>query len=109
MIAFAFGATVINYLDRQTLSVTAPILTKEFHMNDETYGLVLLAFMLAYTIMNGLSGPVIDRVGTKIGYAAAWRGGPRQEFCTSLRAVHFRSARFGFCSAWAKRATGLPR
>jgi ACS family hexuronate transporter-like MFS transporter len=74
MIAFAFGATVINYLDRQTLSVTAPILTKEFHMNDETYGLVLLAFMLAYTIMNGLSGPLIDRVGTKIGYACcmAW-------------------------------------
>jgi ACS family hexuronate transporter-like MFS transporter len=74
MIAFAFGATVINYLDRQTLSVTAPLLTKEFHMNDETYGLVLLAFMLAYTIMNGLSGPFIDRVGTKIGYACcmAW-------------------------------------
>jgi ACS family hexuronate transporter-like MFS transporter len=64
MIAFAFAATVINYLDRQTLSVTAPLLTKEFHMNDETYGLVLLAFMLAYTIMNGLSGPFIDRVGT---------------------------------------------
>ena len=74
MIAFAFGATVINYLDRQTLSVTAPILTKEFHLNDETYGLVLLAFMLAYTIMNGLSGALIDRVGTKIGYACcmAW-------------------------------------
>ncbi|HVU23186.1 MAG TPA: MFS transporter [Opitutus sp.] len=74
MIAFAFGATVINYLDRQTLSVTAPLLSKEFHMNDETYGLVLLAFMLAYTIMNGLSGPLIDRVGTKLGYAAcmAW-------------------------------------
>jgi ACS family hexuronate transporter-like MFS transporter len=74
MIAFAFLATVINYLDRQTLSVTAPLLTKEFHMNDETYGLVLLAFMLAYTIMNGLSGPLIDRIGTKLGYACcmAW-------------------------------------
>ena len=74
MIAFAFAATVINYLDRQALSITAPILTKEFNMNDETYGLVLLAFMLAYTIMNGLSGPFIDRVGTKVGYACcmAW-------------------------------------
>ncbi|HZZ56626.1 MAG TPA: MFS transporter [Opitutaceae bacterium] len=74
MIAFAFGATVINYLDRQTLSVAAPILTQEFRMNDETSGLILVAFMLAYTIMNGLSGPFIDRVGTKLGYACcmAW-------------------------------------
>jgi ACS family hexuronate transporter-like MFS transporter len=69
MIAFAFLATVINYLDRQTLSITAPLLKQEFGMNDETYGLILSAFMLAYTVMNGLSGPFIDRFGTRVGYA----------------------------------------
>jgi MFS transporter, ACS family, hexuronate transporter len=68
MIFFAFFATVINYLDRQTLSVVAPILKTEFSMNDETYGLIISAFMLAYTIMNGISGPLIDRIGTKLGY-----------------------------------------
>lgn len=74
MIGFAFFATVINYLDRQTLSVTAPLLKEEFRMSDEHYGLVLSAFMLAYTVMNGLSGPLIDRVGTRLGYALcmAW-------------------------------------
>jgi ACS family hexuronate transporter-like MFS transporter len=69
MVGFAFLATVINYLDRQTLSVVAPQLSKEFHMNDETYGLILSAFMLAYTVMNGVSGPLLDRLGTRLGYA----------------------------------------
>lgn len=74
MIALAFLATVINYLDRQTLSVVAPILSAEFHMTSETYGLVVSAFMLAYTIMNGVSGPLLDRLGTRLGYALciAW-------------------------------------
>jgi ACS family hexuronate transporter-like MFS transporter len=74
MIGFAFLATVINYLDRQTLSVAALLLGKQFQMNDETYGLILSAFMLAYTIMNGVSGPMLDRLGTRFGYALcmAW-------------------------------------
>ncbi|MCX7826829.1 MAG: MFS transporter, partial [Verrucomicrobiae bacterium] len=74
MIAFAFLATVINYLDRQTLSVVAPLLTEKFQMSAEAYGLVLSAFMLAYTVMNGVSGPLIDRLGTRLGYAVcmAW-------------------------------------
>lgn len=74
VIGFAFAATVINYLDRQTLSVVAPILQEEFGMNDEAYGFVISAFMLAYTISNGLSGPLLDRIGTRLGYALcmAW-------------------------------------
>ena len=74
MIGLAFWATVINYLDRQTLSVIAPELKKQFAMSDETYGLILSAFMLAYTIMNGVSGPMLDRIGTRLGYALcmAW-------------------------------------
>jgi MFS transporter, ACS family, hexuronate transporter len=74
MIGFAFAATVINYLDRQALSVVAPALREEFNMSNEAYGYVLSAFMLAYTISNGVSGPLIDRLGTKLGYAVcmAW-------------------------------------
>jgi len=74
VISLAFLATVINYLDRQTLSVIAPELKRQFEMTDETYGLILSAFMLAYTVMNGVSGAVIDRIGTKLGYGLcmAW-------------------------------------
>ncbi len=69
MISFAFWATVINYMDRQTLSVAAPVLREEFHMSNTDYSRVVFAFMLAYTIMNGVSGPLIDRFGTRLGYA----------------------------------------
>jgi ACS family hexuronate transporter-like MFS transporter len=74
MISLAFWATVINYLDRQTLSVAAPVLRDQFHMSNTAYSRVLFAFLLAYTIMNGVSGPLIDRLGTRLGYGLciAW-------------------------------------
>ncbi len=74
MISLAFLATVINYLDRQTLSVVAPVLLDQFHMSSIDYSRVVSAFLLAYTISNGLSGPLIDRLGTRAGYALcmAW-------------------------------------
>jgi MFS transporter, ACS family, hexuronate transporter len=71
MIGFAFFATAINYLDRQVLSVVAA--SADFKLavplTEENYGYVTAAFMLAYTVMNGLSGPFIDYVGTRVGYA----------------------------------------
>ena len=74
MIALAFFATVINYLDRQAFSVAAPVLREEFHLSNVAYSRIVFAFLLAYTIMNGVSGVLIDRVGTRAGYALcmAW-------------------------------------
>ncbi len=71
MIGFAFFATTINYLDRQVLSVVAaaPDFKAAVPLSEEAYGYVTAAFMLAYTVMNGLSGPFIDFVGTRMGYA----------------------------------------
>jgi MFS transporter, ACS family, hexuronate transporter len=73
-LSFAFSATVINYLDRQTLSVMAPVLLEEFHISAISYSHIIFAFMLAYTLMNGVSGRVLDRLGTKVGYGLtiAW-------------------------------------
>ena len=71
MVGFAFFATIINYLDRQVLSVvvTAPDFKAMVPLTQETYGYITSAFMLAYAISNGLSGPFIDYVGTRVGYA----------------------------------------
>jgi ACS family hexuronate transporter-like MFS transporter len=69
MIALAFLATVVNYLDRQALSVVVPVLRRELHFGDIEYSRIVTAFMLAYTILNGISGPLIDRLGTRWGYA----------------------------------------
>lgn len=77
MISLVFAATVINYLDRQTLSVVAPLLMDQYHMSNVTYSRIISAFMVAYTIMNGVSGPMIDHLGTRRGYAwtTAWWSG----------------------------------
>jgi ACS family hexuronate transporter-like MFS transporter len=74
MVGLVFWATVINYLDRQTLSVAAPVLMDQFRMSNRTYSHIIFGFMLAYTIMNGVSGALIDRLGTRVGYAltTAW-------------------------------------
>jgi ACS family hexuronate transporter-like MFS transporter len=74
MISLVCTATAINYLDRQALSVVAPVLIDHFHMTNEAYSRVIFGFMLAYTVMNGVSGPLIDRLGTRAGYAitTAW-------------------------------------
>jgi ACS family hexuronate transporter-like MFS transporter len=74
MISLVFLGTAINYLDRQTLSVVAPELIDQFHLSNVAYSRVIFAFMLAYTVMNAISGPLIDRLGTRVGYAltATW-------------------------------------
>jgi len=74
MISMAFAATAITYMERQALSVVVPVLMDQFHMSGVVYSRVVFAFMLAYTIMNGVSGPLIDRLGTRAGFAltTAW-------------------------------------
>lgn len=77
VLGFAFSATVINYLDRQALSVLAPVLLVQYHISPEGYSRIVSAFMLAYTISNGVSGRMLDRLGSKAGYAIAialWSG-----------------------------------
>lgn len=74
ILGMVFLATVLNYVTRQTLSIMAPELRERFGINDEGYGLIVSCFMIAYTVMNAVSGVMIDRLGTKIGYAVimAW-------------------------------------
>ena len=69
MIGMAFVATAITYMERQSLSVVVPVLMDQFHMSGVAYSRVIFAFMLAYTIANGVSGPLIDRLGTRVGLA----------------------------------------
>lgn len=72
--AMLFIATVINYIDRQTLSVVAPVLTKELHISPLEYSYVLQAFLVAYTLMYLGSGFLVDRWGTRASLAVfmAW-------------------------------------
>ncbi len=62
-----FASTVINYIDRQTLSVLAPFLKQEHHWTNTDYASILVAFRLAYSVMQFLSGRILDHLGTRRG------------------------------------------
>lgn len=70
-----FFATTINYADRQILSLLKPILDQELKWTNEQFGYVNAAFQFAYALSYLAFGFLIDRFGTKLGYAvsiAAW-------------------------------------
>ena len=48
-----FLSTIINFIDRQTLSVLAPILLVEYHWTNTNFATILIAFRIAYTLMQG--------------------------------------------------------
>ena len=67
-------ACTLNYLDRQTVSVLKGTIQAELHWTESDYGWIVFAFQVAYAIMLTVSGRIIDRLGTRLGYAltVAW-------------------------------------
>jgi len=66
-----FLSTVVNYLDRQTLSVLAPHLKAEFQWTNRDFAWIVIAFRLSYTVMQAISGRMLDRFGTRNGLSLA--------------------------------------
>jgi ACS family hexuronate transporter-like MFS transporter len=62
-----FASTVINYIDRQTLSILAPFLKQQYHWTNSDYAAIAIAFRIAYSIGQTVCGRQIDRVGTRRG------------------------------------------
>jgi len=69
-----FFATTINYMDRQILSLIKPILDNQLHWSNEEFGAVNSAFQGAYAIGALIFGYLVDRIGSKIGYAISIAG-----------------------------------
>jgi len=67
--ALLFFATTINYVDRQVLGLLAPLLQSNIGFNEVQYGYIVTAFQAAYALGLLAMGPIIDRIGTKLGYA----------------------------------------
>jgi len=62
-----FASTVINYLDRQTLSLLAPYLKLEYHWTNTDYANIVIAFRIAYSLGQTVFGRLMDRIGTRRG------------------------------------------
>jgi ACS family hexuronate transporter-like MFS transporter len=94
--ALVFFATTVNYLDRAVISLLKPYLETEFKWNAGDYANIEIAFKVAYSLGMLGAGRIIDKLGTKIGYALA-------TFLWSLAAIGhaFVSSTFGFSVARA--------
>jgi ACS family hexuronate transporter-like MFS transporter len=66
-----FLATVLNYLDRQTISVLAPTLQAEMHLDNAALGWIFSAFYYAYTFCLFAAGMILDRVQLRWAYGVA--------------------------------------
>jgi ACS family D-galactonate transporter-like MFS transporter len=69
MLLLVFAATVINYLDRTNLSVAAPLLVREMHLDAAQMGFLFSAFAWTYAVFNLPAGHLVDRLGSRLTYA----------------------------------------
>ncbi len=69
--AMLLAATTINYIDRQVFGVLAPFLQDKIGWNEIEYGHIVTAFQAAYAIGLLCAGAIIDKFGTRLGYALA--------------------------------------
>jgi ACS family hexuronate transporter-like MFS transporter len=77
VLALLFGITVINFIDRQTVSVLAPVLKQILHLTDTQYGRIVAAFQFGMMTGELPMGALMDRWGVRLGLIGAvlwWSG-----------------------------------
>ncbi len=74
ILVFLFLATVFNYADRATLSVVAPMMSKELGFDPEAMGLAFSVFGISYVIMQIPGGWLLDKYGSRLVYGCALIG-----------------------------------
>ena len=93
IIGLVFFATLINYIDRLTISVLAPLITKELNLSNTEFGGIATWFLFAYTISQALSGKLYDRIGIKKGFTVSivvWSlAAMAHAFATGIRSLSF--------------------
>ncbi len=91
-----FASTVINYIDRQTLSLLAPYLKIQYHWTNSDYAVIAIAFRVAYSLGQTGFGKLMDRIGTRRGltFSVIWYS--VISMLTSLAAGFYSFATFRF-------------
>lgn len=98
-----FLATLLNYLDRQTMSVAATPIRTEFSLSKEDFGKVLFAFYLSYGFAQILIGPLLDRLTVGLAFAlavGAWSlAGAAAAAAAGFWSLFFLRALLGVCES----------
>ncbi|MBY0506432.1 MAG: MFS transporter [Bryobacteraceae bacterium] len=89
-------ATMLNYLDRLALGVVSLDIRREFVLDERDYGQIVALFMLAYAVMYAGSGYIVDRLGTKRGFAFFVTGWSLAQMLHGLAAGKWSLAAFRF-------------
>ena len=63
-------STILNLIDRQTLSILAPLLRDKFHLSPQDYANIVSAFLISYAVMYTVGGRFVDWIGERVGMAA---------------------------------------
>jgi ACS family hexuronate transporter-like MFS transporter len=75
MVGLVTLGLIVNYLARNTLSVAAPAMMADLHVDTKQYSYIVVAWQICYAVMQPVAGFVLDAIGTKIGFAVfafAW-------------------------------------
>ena len=91
-----FASTVINYIDRQTLSLLSPYLKQTYHWTNTDYATLLIGFRVAYSIGQTVCGRLMDRVGTRRGLTLSVFWYSIVSMATSLASGFYSFATFRF-------------
>jgi MFS transporter, ACS family, hexuronate transporter len=97
ILGLLFFVTVINFVDRQTLSILAPVLRKVFHLSNQAYGRILSSFQFGMMVGEFPMGALMDRWGARIGLSLAvlwWSG------ATGAQALARSGTQFGATMFW---------
>ncbi len=97
VLGLLFAVTVINFIDRQTVSVLAPVLRQALHLNNFQYGRIVAAFQFGMMTGELPMGALMDRWGVRIGLAGAvlwWSG------ATSVQALARSGTQLGLTRFW---------
>jgi ACS family hexuronate transporter-like MFS transporter len=77
VITLIFFATVINYIDRQTMAVLKGAISEDLGLSNADYARIQNAFLVMYGISQMVSGRLYDRIGTRLGFVfsiVVWSG-----------------------------------
>lgn len=96
LLSLISAAFIINFLDRQVLSVLAPVLQRELNLSNTQYGVIVFSFLLGMGTFQIPAGMLMDRVGPRRGFTiivALWSAASFLH-CTARSAAQFSLLRF---------------